>query len=106
MLDFDGDLYDQNARVRFRQRLRGQERFDSVDDLIAQMQPRRRGRCRAASPTWSLPGSSRVEIRFRIEGPHARMPDKAATISEHKLHDSDTGSPKCRSHSSPSASAT
>jgi len=28
------------------------------------------------------------------EGPHARMPDKAATITEHKLHDSDTGSPE------------
>jgi small subunit ribosomal protein S15 len=26
------------------------------------------------------------------EGIDARMPDKAATISEHKLHDSDTGS--------------
>lgn len=37
LLDFDGDLYGQKARVRFRRRLRGQERFDSVDELIAQM---------------------------------------------------------------------
>jgi riboflavin kinase/FMN adenylyltransferase len=37
VLDFDGDLYGQAARVRFHRRLRGQERFDSVDDLIAQM---------------------------------------------------------------------
>ncbi|MDQ1456993.1 MAG: riboflavin kinase / adenylyltransferase [Actinomycetota bacterium] len=37
VLDFDGDLYDQPARVRFTHRLRGQERFDAVDDLIAQM---------------------------------------------------------------------
>jgi FAD synthase len=37
LLDFDGDLYGQAARVRFHRRLRGQERFDSVDDLIAQM---------------------------------------------------------------------
>ena len=37
LLDFDGDLYGQRARVRFLHRLRGQERFDSVDDLIAQM---------------------------------------------------------------------
>jgi riboflavin kinase / FMN adenylyltransferase len=37
LLDFDGDLYDQPARVRFRRRLRGQERFDTVDELIAQM---------------------------------------------------------------------
>ena len=37
ILDFEGDLYGQRARVRFHHRLRGQERFDSVDDLIAQM---------------------------------------------------------------------
>src|SRR5207249_4967557 len=37
VLDFDGDLYDQPARVRFTQRLRSQEQFDAVDDLIAQM---------------------------------------------------------------------
>jgi riboflavin kinase/FMN adenylyltransferase len=37
VLDFDGDLYDQPARVRFAKRLRGQQRFESVDDLIAQM---------------------------------------------------------------------
>jgi riboflavin kinase/FMN adenylyltransferase len=37
LLDFDGDLYGQRARVRFRRRLRGQKRFESVDDLIAQM---------------------------------------------------------------------
>ena len=37
VLDFDGDLYDQQARVAFTHRLRGQERFVDVDDLIAQM---------------------------------------------------------------------
>ena len=37
VLDFDGDLYGQQARVRFTHRLRGQERFDGVDALIAQM---------------------------------------------------------------------
>ena len=37
LLDFDGDLYGQRARVRFHRRLRGQERFESVHDLIAQM---------------------------------------------------------------------
>jgi riboflavin kinase / FMN adenylyltransferase len=37
LLDFDGDLYGQRAAVRFRSRLRGQERFDSVDALVAQM---------------------------------------------------------------------
>jgi len=37
LLDFEGDLYDQPARVRFVERLRGEERFDSVDALAAQM---------------------------------------------------------------------
>ncbi len=37
LLDFDGDLYGQPARVRFHRRLRGQERFAAIDDLIAQM---------------------------------------------------------------------
>jgi riboflavin kinase/FMN adenylyltransferase len=37
LLDFDGDLYEQPAAVRFGARLRGQERFDAIEDLIAQM---------------------------------------------------------------------
>jgi riboflavin kinase / FMN adenylyltransferase len=37
LLDFDGDLYDELARVRFETWLRGQTRFASVDDLVAQM---------------------------------------------------------------------
>lgn len=34
---FDGDLYGEEARVRFVARLRGQERYESVDALIEQM---------------------------------------------------------------------
>src|SRR5436190_1715927 len=37
LLDFEGDLYDEAARVRFVARLRGEERFDSVDALIEQI---------------------------------------------------------------------
>jgi riboflavin kinase / FMN adenylyltransferase len=37
LLDFDDDLYGEPARVRFVARLRAEERFDSVDDLVAQM---------------------------------------------------------------------
>jgi riboflavin kinase/FMN adenylyltransferase len=37
VLDFDGDLYDQPARVRFTHRIRGQERFDDVAALVEQM---------------------------------------------------------------------
>src|SRR3954470_14431373 len=38
LLDFDGDLYGQTLRIAFLQRLRGEKRFESVDDLVAQMQ--------------------------------------------------------------------
>lgn len=37
LLDFDGDLYGEAARVEFVAHLRGQVRFDSVDDLVDQM---------------------------------------------------------------------
>ena len=38
LLDFDGDLYGERARVRFVARLRGEEKFDSLDALVAQIQ--------------------------------------------------------------------
>jgi riboflavin kinase/FMN adenylyltransferase len=37
LLDFDGDLYGEQARVRFVDRLRGDERFESVEALVRQM---------------------------------------------------------------------
>ncbi len=37
VLDYEGDLYGQTARVRFVRRLRDEERFDSVDELVARM---------------------------------------------------------------------
>jgi riboflavin kinase / FMN adenylyltransferase len=37
LLDFDEDLYGQTLRIAFVERLRGEKRFDSVDDLVAQM---------------------------------------------------------------------
>lgn len=37
LLDFEGDLYDQRAAVRFVARLRGEQRFDSVEALVEQM---------------------------------------------------------------------
>jgi riboflavin kinase/FMN adenylyltransferase len=37
VLDFDGDLYDQEVAVRFVERLRGEQRFESVDALVEQM---------------------------------------------------------------------
>ena len=37
LLDFEGDLYGQHARVSFVEHLREERRFDSVDALIEQM---------------------------------------------------------------------
>ena len=37
VLDFDGDLYGDGLGVEFVHRLRGMERFDGVDALVAQM---------------------------------------------------------------------
>ena len=39
LIDYDGDLYGQNLRVAFVSRLRGEKRFHSAEDLIAQMPP-------------------------------------------------------------------
>ncbi|MDE0802000.1 MAG: bifunctional riboflavin kinase/FAD synthetase [Acidimicrobiales bacterium] len=38
VLDFDGDLYDEHVAVRFVERIRGEEKFDSVDALVAQIE--------------------------------------------------------------------
>jgi riboflavin kinase/FMN adenylyltransferase len=37
VLDFDGDLFGQAVKVRFVERLRDEDRFDSVDALVTQM---------------------------------------------------------------------
>ena len=37
LLDFSGDLYGQALRIAFLERMRGEKRFDSVDELVAQM---------------------------------------------------------------------
>jgi riboflavin kinase/FMN adenylyltransferase len=37
LLDFSGDLYGEALRIAFLARMRGEKRFESVDDLVAQM---------------------------------------------------------------------
>jgi riboflavin kinase/FMN adenylyltransferase len=37
LIDFDGDLYGEPARVRFVKRLRGEQKFDSIDALTTQI---------------------------------------------------------------------
>jgi len=53
LIDFEGDLYGQNLRVAFIARLRGEKRFPSVEDLVAQMHrdvDEARGRCEDFKP--------------------------------------------------------
>jgi riboflavin kinase/FMN adenylyltransferase len=38
LLDFDGDLYGQDLELEFLHRLRGEQRFDGIDELIAQIE--------------------------------------------------------------------
>jgi len=37
LIDFDGDLYGEELRIAFIERMRGEKRFDSVDALVEQM---------------------------------------------------------------------
>lgn len=37
LLEYDGDLYGKQVDIRFISRIRGERRFDSVDDLVAQI---------------------------------------------------------------------
>jgi riboflavin kinase/FMN adenylyltransferase len=37
LIGYDGDCYDQELRLEFLHRIRGEKRFDSVDALIEQM---------------------------------------------------------------------
>jgi riboflavin kinase/FMN adenylyltransferase len=37
LIDFDGDLYGETLRIAFLDRMRGEKRFESVDELVEQM---------------------------------------------------------------------
>jgi riboflavin kinase/FMN adenylyltransferase len=37
LIGFDGDIYGETLRIAFLERLRGERRFDSVDELVVQM---------------------------------------------------------------------
>jgi riboflavin kinase/FMN adenylyltransferase len=37
LIGFEGDIYGETLRIAFLERLRGEKRFESVDELVAQM---------------------------------------------------------------------
>ena len=53
LLDFDGDLYGERARVEFTHFLRSERKFDGIDALIGSAEARRRSR---PQPCWRLTG--------------------------------------------------
>lgn len=61
LLDFDGDLYGRELRLRFLRRLRGELRFDSRDALVEQMD-RDVGHVRIHARDVERPPSSRVDV--------------------------------------------
>ena len=50
LLDFDGDLYERELRLHFLERLRGERRFASAEELVAQMRRDVRRTREIASP--------------------------------------------------------
>ncbi|MGH3102430.1 MAG: riboflavin biosynthesis protein RibF, partial [Thermoleophilia bacterium] len=57
LIGFEGDLYGQQLRIAFLERMRGEKRFDSVDELVEQMRA-------DVAETSELAGSSL--LRFRV----------------------------------------
>ena len=70
LLDFDGDLYDEPAKVRFVARLRGEVRFDGVEALVEQI----RRDCDEARAILSEPPDRRLTtmsgVAWRAMRPH------------------------------------
>jgi riboflavin kinase / FMN adenylyltransferase len=61
LIDFDGDLYGQELRIAFLERLRGERRFDTVDALVEQMRldvAQAREICANAAATVSRPNDA------------------------------------------------
>ena len=63
LLDFDEDIYDEQLRVEFLKRLRGEKRFESVEALIEQMHRD----VEDADPTRVLPLDQALAFLPRIE---------------------------------------
>ena len=61
LIDFEGDLYGQQLRIAFLERMRGERRFDSVDALVDQMHldvAQAREICANAAATVSRPNDA------------------------------------------------
>ena len=89
LIDFDGDLYGQNLRVAFVSRLRGERRFPSVEDLIAQMNRRRR---RGEGDPREVRGQGRAVDRYPVASMPLTKDRKQELIGKYGRSGEDTGS--------------
>ena len=79
----DLDLYDREVEVVFVERLRGMLRFESVEDLVAAMQRRRRPGARGAPGLLTArPPPTRNDVPVRPERPSARPGDPVAATEQ------------------------
>ena len=95
LIGFDGDLYGQQLRIAFLERMRGEKRFDSVDELVEQMQ-RDVAEAREIAGRKHRLGRVRADERFlaaTVSGSMTLTADKKREIvAEYGRGDADTGS--------------
>ena len=89
LIDFDGDLYGQNLRVAFVSRLRGERRFPSVEDLIAQMN---RDVAEAREILREVRGQGQAVDRYPVASMPLTKDRKQELIGKYGRSGEDTGS--------------
>ncbi len=88
LLDFDGDLYGQELKVAFAERLRGEQKFDSVDALKEQMA------ADVAAHAGAAGGLSPDPPPCYLSAPHMSLTveQKQEIVTKHGRGENDTGS--------------
>ena len=89
LIDFDGDLYGHNLRVAFVSRLRGERRFPSVEDLIAQMN---RDVAEAGEILREVRGQGQAVDRYPVASMPLTKDRKQELIGKYGRSGEDTGS--------------
>ena len=74
VLDFDGDLYGRDIRLEFVERLRDEEKYDSVEALLEQIDL-------DVARTRGILGQARDTARLLTQRPHRRSADRVAHVS-------------------------
>ena len=97
LLDFDGDLYGHELRLRFLERLRGERRFETVEALIEAMHATSSAPARSATsasrsqPSMTLTSERKRELDRAVRRQRARHrqhegPDRPADRADQRAH--------------------